>query len=98
MIGGAVMTSLMLPLSGDLFDPPAEATVDNLLICAAVHESGYGPSRHIASRHQPGRKRGKAEIDGQASIAEDDACHPATTSEPEIVLPYWFQPLSRQSF
>jgi hypothetical protein len=44
MIGGAVMTSLMLPLSGDLFDPPAEATVDNLLICAAVHESGYGPS------------------------------------------------------
>jgi hypothetical protein len=30
MIGGAVMTSLMLPLSGDLFDPPAEAIVDNL--------------------------------------------------------------------
>jgi hypothetical protein len=28
----------MLPLSGDLFDPPAEAIVDNLLICAAVHE------------------------------------------------------------
>jgi hypothetical protein len=53
MIGGAVMTSLMLPLSGDLFDPPAEATVDNLLICAAVHESGYGPSakwRHVSLR------------------------------------------------
>jgi hypothetical protein len=42
MIGRAVMTSLMLPLSGDLFDPPAEAIVGNLLICAAVHESGYG--------------------------------------------------------
>jgi hypothetical protein len=27
MIGGAVMTSLMLPLSGDLFDPPAEAII-----------------------------------------------------------------------
>jgi hypothetical protein len=40
MIGGAVMMSLMLPLSGDPFDPPAEAIVDNLLICAAVHESG----------------------------------------------------------
>jgi hypothetical protein len=37
MIGGAVMTSLMLPLSGDLFDLPAEAIVDNLLIlrCSA---------------------------------------------------------------
>jgi hypothetical protein len=43
MIGGAVMTSLMLPLSDDLFDPPAEAIVDNLLICAAVHGSGSGP-------------------------------------------------------
>lgn len=32
MSGVAVMTSLMLPLSGDLFDPPAEAVVDNLLI------------------------------------------------------------------
>jgi hypothetical protein len=42
MIGGAVMTSLMLPLSGDLFELPAEAIVDNLLICAAVHESGCG--------------------------------------------------------
>jgi hypothetical protein len=41
MIGGAVMTSLMLPLSGDLFDPPAEAIVDNLLICTAVHESAF---------------------------------------------------------
>jgi len=44
MIGGAVMTSLMLPLSDDLFDLPAEAIVDNLLICAAVHGwSGSGP-------------------------------------------------------
>jgi hypothetical protein len=43
MIGGAVMTSLMLPLSDELFDPPAEAIVDNLLICAAVHGSGSGP-------------------------------------------------------
>jgi hypothetical protein len=48
MIGGAVMTSLMLPLSGDLFDPPAEATVDNLRICAAVHESGYGPKQRFS--------------------------------------------------
>jgi hypothetical protein len=38
MIGGAVMTSLMLPFSGALFGPPAEAIVDDLLICAAVHE------------------------------------------------------------
>jgi len=44
MIGGAVLTSLMLPLSGDLSHPPAEAIVDNLLICAAVHESGSGTS------------------------------------------------------
>jgi hypothetical protein len=29
MIGGAVMTSLMLPLSGDPFEPPAKAIVDN---------------------------------------------------------------------
>ena len=43
MIGGAVMTSLMVPLSDDLFDPPTEAIVDNLLICAAVHGSGSGP-------------------------------------------------------
>src|SRR5262249_40049708 len=43
MIGGAVMMSLMLPLSDGLFDPPAEAIVDNLLICAAVHGSGSGP-------------------------------------------------------
>jgi hypothetical protein len=43
MVSGAVITSLMLPLSGDLFGPPAEAIVDNLLICAAVHESGFGP-------------------------------------------------------
>jgi len=45
MIGGAVMTSLMLALSGDLFEPPAKAIVDNLLICAAVHESAFGPKR-----------------------------------------------------
>jgi hypothetical protein len=37
------MTRLMLPFSGDLFDPPAEAIVDNLLICAAVHGSGSSP-------------------------------------------------------
>jgi hypothetical protein len=34
MISGAVITGLMLPLSGDLFDPPAEAIVSNLLNCA----------------------------------------------------------------
>ena len=34
------MTSLVLPPSGDLFDPLADAIVDNLLICAAAHESG----------------------------------------------------------
>ncbi len=45
MIGGVVTTSLMLPLSRDLFDPPAESIVDNLLICTAVHESGIGPCR-----------------------------------------------------
>jgi hypothetical protein len=49
MIGGAVMTSLMLPLSGDLFDLPAEAIVNNLLICAAVHESGSGTILAIRS-------------------------------------------------
>ena len=42
MIGGAVMTRLMLPLSGDLFEARAEIVVDNLLICAAVHESESG--------------------------------------------------------
>src|SRR5262249_48753400 len=36
MIGGAVMTSLMLALSGDLFEPPAKTIVDNLPICAVV--------------------------------------------------------------
>jgi hypothetical protein len=36
---------LTLPLSGDLFDPPAEAVVDNSLICAAVHESAFGTKR-----------------------------------------------------
>ena len=35
------MTGLTLLLSGDLFDPPAEAIVGNLLIGAAVHESGF---------------------------------------------------------
>ena len=29
----------MLPFFGGLFVPPAEAIVDNLLMCAAVHES-----------------------------------------------------------
>jgi len=45
MIGGAVMTSLMLPLSGDPFEPPAKAIVDNWLICAALHESAFGTKR-----------------------------------------------------
>jgi hypothetical protein len=39
MIRGAVMTRLILPLSGDLVEPSVETVVDNLLICAAVHES-----------------------------------------------------------
>jgi hypothetical protein len=43
MIGGAAMTKLMLPLSDDLFDPPAEAIVDDLPISAAVNGSGSGP-------------------------------------------------------
>jgi hypothetical protein len=38
MIAATVMTSLMLPFLGGLFDPPPEAIVDNLLMCAAVHE------------------------------------------------------------
>jgi hypothetical protein len=45
------MTRLMLPLSGDLFDPPAEAIVDNVPICAAVHESISGTKR-LAERER----------------------------------------------
>ena len=49
MIGGAVMTSLMLPLSGDPFEPPAKAIVDNWLICAALHESAFGGKADIGA-------------------------------------------------
>jgi hypothetical protein len=45
MIGGAVVTRLMLPLLGDLFELPAETIVDNLLICAALHESACSTNR-----------------------------------------------------
>jgi hypothetical protein len=37
--------ALTLPLSGDHFDSPAQAVVDNSLICAAVHESAFGTKR-----------------------------------------------------
>ena len=43
MIGGAVMTSLMLPLSGDLFDSQPKLLSIILLICTAVDEPGSGP-------------------------------------------------------
>ena len=39
---------------------------------AALHESGIGPSRHIAVPRNLGRKRGIAEIDRQPSIEEGD--------------------------
>jgi hypothetical protein len=39
------MPCSLLPLSGDLFDPAAEAIVDNLLICATVHFLGTGRKR-----------------------------------------------------
>jgi hypothetical protein len=38
--------------------------------------SACGPLRHIASRHELGRKRGIAEIDGQLSFEEGDAYDP----------------------
>jgi hypothetical protein len=44
------MTSLMLPFFGGLFVPPAEAIVDNLLMCAAVHESVLAHSGPIYRR------------------------------------------------
>jgi hypothetical protein len=43
MIGGAPMTSLMLPLSGDLFEPPAQAIVDNLLIALQCRSPVLAP-------------------------------------------------------
>jgi hypothetical protein len=43
---------------------------------SAVHETGFGPSRHIAPPHVPGRSRAIAEIEGPTSIAEGDARDP----------------------
>jgi hypothetical protein len=40
-----------------------------------------GPSRLIAAPREFGRKRGIAEIDGQPSIAEDDARDPKRSFE-----------------
>jgi hypothetical protein len=42
-------TRMRLPLSGDLFDPAAEAIVDNLLICATVLESVFGHGSEAAA-------------------------------------------------
>ena len=42
--------------------------------------SVVGPSRLIAAPREFGRKRGIAEIDGQPSIAEDDARDPIAAS------------------
>ena len=50
MIGGAVMTSLMLPLSGDPFEPPAKAIVDNWLICAAAQNVRFWHKADIPPR------------------------------------------------
>jgi hypothetical protein len=50
MIAATVMTSLMLPFLGGLFDPLPEAIVDNLLMCAAVHESVLAHSGPIYRR------------------------------------------------
>jgi hypothetical protein len=46
---------------------------------AAVHESGFGPSRHIATPHVPGRSRAIAEIERPQSIAKGDAHDPTRT-------------------
>jgi hypothetical protein len=39
---------------------------------AAVHESEFGPSRHVAPPHDIGRNREEAEIDEPKTIAERD--------------------------
>jgi len=61
-----------------------------------------GPSRHIASRHELGRKRGIAEVEAQPSIAQGDAFDPIQTlaSPPKQLRPkrlrrsISFEPLS----
>jgi hypothetical protein len=63
VIGGAVVTRLMLPLSGDLFELPAETIVDNLLICAALHESASGTKRTSQRCSAMPAFGGKADID-----------------------------------
>jgi len=62
MIGGAIVTRLMLPLSGDLFELPAETVVDNLLICAALHESASGTKRTSRPAQPVSAFGGKADI------------------------------------
>ena len=49
-------------------------TANRALWFAAAHESGSGPSRHIAAPRDLDRERGIAEIDRQPSIEEGDAC------------------------
>jgi multidrug resistance efflux pump len=39
-----------------------------------------GPSQHFAPPHDPGRKRGIAEIDRPPSIAKDDVYEPAVAN------------------
>jgi hypothetical protein len=46
--------------------------------------SAFGPSRHIAPPRDLGRFRGEAEIDGQPSIAEDNAYDPTATSDSHL--------------
>ena len=43
---------------------------------STVHESGLGPSRHIAPPLDLGRERGIADVEGQPSIAAVDAFDP----------------------
>jgi hypothetical protein len=49
MIAGGVMTSRVLPLSGDPFEPPAKAIVDNWLICAAAQNVCFWHKADIAA-------------------------------------------------
>jgi hypothetical protein len=50
------------------------------MLFAAAHESGLGPSRHVAPPRNLGRQRGEAEVEGRRSIAEADAFDPEQTN------------------
>ena len=56
----------------------------------------FGPSRHVASPHDFGRKRGIAEVDGRPPVAEGDACDPERTFSQLQVMPKHRQRLTNR--